>query len=86
MSQDVSNRMLMMRDYFVGVFRAVEKNFGLPATVLAQQVYLVLSAEEAKPFVEDIDAAQFSSDLRGDRPVVPETGGPAVTGDGPIGS
>lgn len=60
MSQDVSNRMLEMRDYLVSVFREIEMNFGFPAQVLAQQVYLVLSSEEAKPFVEDMEGSVFT--------------------------
>lgn len=97
MSEDVSNRLLELRNFYVQAFRENAKQFGFRPETLAQQVYLALSAVDAKPFIEDVDAAAYTPKenpsetstrrpVRRDRPVVPEDRQPPIPGDGPTGN
>lgn len=93
MSQDVSNRLLELRNWYVASIQEAGRKYGFDPAILAQQIYLALSATEAKPLVEDLDyrpekknAQTPIADVRGDRPMVPPSGRPNLTGDGSIGN
>lgn len=97
MSQDVSNRLLSLRNFYVELIRMEARRYGISPAVLAQQIYLALSATEAKPLVEDLDDSALrtkekpsenpsGSAVRGDRPVVPPTGSADLTRHDPPGN